>query len=84
MRGICSTAAITSPIAAQTKPVTPSTTTWGIEPRDAKHMDPFVHYGIAAAEQAIADAGLEVGGEAEGERVGVYIGSGLSGWAMSS
>src|SRR5262249_18484419 len=48
---------------------------------EAKHMDPFVHYGIAAAEQAIADSGLSMQGLGEDaeERVGVFIGSGLSG-----
>ena len=50
-----------------------------IEPRDAKHMDPFVLYGFVAAEQAVADAGLVVIDEADGDRIGVYIGSGLSG-----
>src|SRR3954454_19951106 len=55
-------------------------TKW-IESRDAKHMDSFVHYAIAAAEQAIADAGLRAEGEEDAERIGVYIGSGLSGVA---
>jgi 3-oxoacyl-[acyl-carrier-protein] synthase II len=53
-------------------------TRW-IESRDAKHMDPFVHFGIIAAEQAIADASLKAQSDADGERIGVYIGSGLSG-----
>jgi 3-oxoacyl-[acyl-carrier-protein] synthase II len=52
-------------------------TKW-IEPRDAKHMDPFVQYGIAATEQALADSGLAITDE-NAERVGVFIGSGLSG-----
>ena len=45
---------------------------------DAKKMDWFIHYGIAAAAQAIADAGLEVSA-ANAERVGVAIGSGIGG-----
>ncbi len=41
-------------------------------------MDPFIHYGIAAASQAIEDAGLEVT-EQNAERIGVAIGSGIGG-----
>lgn len=41
-------------------------------------MEPFIHYGIAAAVQAIEDAGLEVT-EANAERIGVSIGSGIGG-----
>ncbi|ROR32630.1 beta-ketoacyl-ACP synthase II [Inmirania thermothiophila] len=46
--------------------------------KEARKMDRFIHYGIAAARQAIEDAGLEVD-EAEAERVGVAIGSGIGG-----
>ena len=46
--------------------------------KDAKKMDPFIHYGIAAAKQAIEDSGLEVT-EANAERIGVAIGSGIGG-----
>lgn len=46
--------------------------------KDARKMDPFVHYGIAAATDALRDSGLEVT-EANAERVGVYIGSGIGG-----
>jgi len=49
-----------------------------ISPKDVKKMDSFIHYGIAAGSQAIADAGLEVT-EANAERIGVYIGSGIGG-----
>ena len=49
-----------------------------ISPKDVKKMDAFIHYGIAAGSQAIADAGLEVT-EANAERIGVYIGSGIGG-----
>lgn len=49
-----------------------------ITAKDTKKMDPFVHYGIAAGCQAIADAGLEVT-EANAERIGVAIGSGIGG-----
>ena len=46
--------------------------------REARRMDEFLHYGIAAGKQAIADAGLEEAGYAPG-RVGVAIGSGIGG-----
>ncbi len=49
-----------------------------ISPKEAKKMDTFIHYGIAAACQAIDDAGLEVT-EANAERIGVAIGSGIGG-----
>ncbi|MBI5040530.1 MAG: beta-ketoacyl-ACP synthase II [Gammaproteobacteria bacterium] len=49
-----------------------------ITAKEIKKMDPFVHYGIAAGCQAIADAGLEVT-EANAERIGVAIGSGIGG-----
>ncbi|TWT20080.1 beta-ketoacyl-ACP synthase II [Luteimonas marina] len=46
--------------------------------KDVKKMDPFVHYGVAAALMSIADAGLEISGEAA-ERIGVAIGAGIGG-----
>ncbi len=46
--------------------------------KEARKMDPFIHYGIAAAVDALADAGLEVS-EANAERVGVSVGSGIGG-----
>jgi 3-oxoacyl-[acyl-carrier-protein] synthase II len=46
--------------------------------KDAKKMDPFIHYGIAAATQAIEDAELEIT-ETNAERIGVAIGSGIGG-----
>jgi len=46
--------------------------------KEARKMDPFIHYGIASAKQAIADAGLEVT-EANAERIGVAMGSGIGG-----
>ncbi|MGA7799716.1 MAG: beta-ketoacyl-ACP synthase II [Gammaproteobacteria bacterium] len=49
-----------------------------ISPKEARKMDPFIHYGIAAACQAIRDAGLEVSDE-NAARVGVSIGSGIGG-----
>lgn len=49
-----------------------------INPKDARKMDPFIHYGIAAAGQAIADAGLDITDD-NAERVGVAVGSGIGG-----
>ena len=49
-----------------------------ISPKDAKKMDPFIHYGVAAGIQAVRDAGLEVT-EVNAERIGVAIGSGIGG-----
>ncbi len=49
-----------------------------IPAKDAKRMDGFIHYGIAAGCQAIEDSGLEVT-EENAERIGVAIGSGIGG-----
>lgn len=49
-----------------------------MSPKDARKMDTFIHYGIAAAKEAITDAGLEVTDE-NAERIGVAIGSGIGG-----
>jgi len=46
--------------------------------KEAKKMDSFIHYGIAAAREAIEDAGLAVN-EENAERIGVAIGSGIGG-----
>lgn len=46
--------------------------------KNARKMDPFIHYGIAAAMDAVGDAGLEIN-EANAERVGVSVGSGIGG-----
>ena len=53
-----------------------------ISPKDARAMDTFIHFGIAAAMQAVADAGLPTGdalGEEEATRIGCVIGSGIGG-----
>ncbi len=46
--------------------------------KDARRMDPFIHYGIAAGKEAIEDSGLVVTKE-NAERIGVMIGSGIGG-----
>lgn len=53
-----------------------------ISPKEARAMDSFVHYGIAAAMQAVSDAGLPTGdalGEEDATRIGCVIGSGIGG-----
>ena len=49
-----------------------------IPKKEAKKMDPFIHYGIAAGMQAFNDSGLEITG-ANAERIGISIGSGIGG-----
>ena len=42
--------------------------------KEARHMDTFIHYGVAAAMQAVKDAGLKTDdqlSEEEGDRIGV-------------
>ena len=50
-----------------------------IPPKEARRMDAFIHYGIAGAMQAIADARLDEFAELDKDRVGVNIGSGIGG-----
>ena len=52
-----------------------------IPARDARRMDTFIHYGMAAGIQAIKDAGLEAH-PANADRIGVSIGSGIGGLPM--
>ena len=49
-----------------------------LSPKEAKKMDVFIHYGMAAGIQAFEDSGLEVT-EANAERIGVAIGAGIGG-----
>lgn len=46
--------------------------------KDARRMGTFIHYGIAAASQAIEDSGIKIT-EANASRAGVAIGSGIGG-----
>ncbi|HNU11486.1 MAG TPA: beta-ketoacyl-ACP synthase II, partial [Rubrivivax sp.] len=53
--------------------------------KEARHVDTFVHYGMAAALQAVADAGLPHGDaltEETASRIGCLIGSGIGGLPM--
>ena len=49
-----------------------------IPAKEARHMDIFIHYGMAAGMQAMQDSGLEVT-EANADRIGVIVGSGIGG-----
>ena len=49
-----------------------------ISKKDARKMDPFIHYGMAAGIQAFQDSGLEVN-DSNAERIGVAVGSGIGG-----
>jgi 3-oxoacyl-[acyl-carrier-protein] synthase II len=53
-----------------------------IPAKEARHMDTFIHYGLAASIQAVRDAGLPTGdalSEEQAERVGCLVGSGIGG-----
>ena len=53
--------------------------------KEARTMDTFIHFGIAAACQAVADAGLPTGdalGDELSTRIGCLIGSGIGGLPM--
>ena len=53
-----------------------------IPAKEARHMDTFIHFGMAAAIQAVRDAGLATGdalSEEEAERIGCMVGSGIGG-----
>lgn len=47
--------------------------------RDAKHLDPCVQFALAASDEAMHDAGFDVEGAIDCERLGVYVGSGVGG-----
>ena len=49
-----------------------------LSPKDARKMDPFMHYGIGASNKALADSGLEIS-EENGHRIGVAMGAGIGG-----
>jgi 3-oxoacyl-[acyl-carrier-protein] synthase II len=56
-----------------------------IPEKDARHMDRFIHLGLAAACQAVADSGLPTGDALRdelAERIGVNIGAGIGGLPM--
>ena len=53
--------------------------------KEARHMDTFIHYGLAASMQAVRDSGLPTGdalAPEAAERIGVMLGSGIGGLPM--
>jgi len=53
-------------------------TKYGVDPREAKRMDRFAHFGLAASVTAVADSGIDFSKE-KLHRCGVIIGSGIGG-----
>lgn len=56
-----------------------------IPAKEARHMDTFIHYGMAASIQAVRDAGLPTNdalNEEQAERIGCLVGSGIGGLPM--
>jgi len=49
-----------------------------VAPKEIRRMDTFIHYGVAASVQAMADSGLEVT-DANRDRIGCVVGSGIGG-----
>jgi 3-oxoacyl-[acyl-carrier-protein] synthase II len=47
-------------------------------PKEIRKTDPFIHYGVAAAKQALKDSGIEVT-DANRDRIGILVGSGIGG-----
>ena len=62
-------------VAAEVKDFDPEQ--FGINKGDARRMDIYCQYAVAAAIQAVEDSGIE--GNVEPERFGVYVGSGIGG-----
>jgi 3-oxoacyl-[acyl-carrier-protein] synthase II len=50
-----------------------------IEPKEQKKMDDFIHFGIAAADEAIKQSGIDLSTEEKRVRAGTMIGSGIGG-----
>src|SRR5690625_764213 len=50
-----------------------------IDKKEARRMSRFTHFALAASKMAIQDAGIEPGRNANPERIGVWIGSGIGG-----
>jgi 3-oxoacyl-[acyl-carrier-protein] synthase II len=52
-----------------------------VSAKEARHMDTFIHYGIAAGTQALRDSGIPISDQ-NAERIGVMVGSGIGGLPM--
>lgn len=50
----------------------------GLGPKELRKTDHFIHYGVAASKQAVKDSGLEIT-DANRERIGILVGSGIGG-----
>lgn len=66
-------------IAAEVKNFNPEE--FGIDKKEARRMDRFVQFALAASLNALKDSGLEIGGNVEADRIGVSVGSGIGGLA---
>jgi 3-oxoacyl-[acyl-carrier-protein] synthase II len=53
-----------------------------MEPKEQRKMDRFIHFAVAASDEAIIDAGLQPKTDEERFRIGVMIGSGIGGLPM--
>lgn len=53
-----------------------------IEKKEVKKMDSFIHYAVAASQEAMDDSGLRVNGDDDATRIGVFIGSGIGGFGV--
>ncbi|WP_276352538.1 beta-ketoacyl-ACP synthase II [Cohnella caldifontis] len=67
----------TTKIAAEIKNWDPEA--YGLDKKNARKMDRFVQFAAAASLMALKDSGLEIGSNAESDRVGVSVGSGIGG-----
>jgi 3-oxoacyl-[acyl-carrier-protein] synthase II len=65
-------------IAAEVKDFNPENY---MDKKDARRMDRFVQFAVAASRMAIRDAGLEPATNIDPERIGVMVGSGIGGLA---
>ncbi len=55
-----------------------------ITPKEARRMDPFMHYGVAAGMQAVADSGLDFQ-KTDPHRCGAVCGAGIGGlWTIET
>ena len=70
--------ALTTRFAGEVRNFDPSA--W-LPAKEVRHFDTFIHYGVAAGLQAFRDSGLEVT-EANADRIGVMVGSGIGGLPM--
>ncbi len=67
--------AFTTRIAGEVRDFDP--TRW-VSPKDARKMEPFIQYGVAASLMALEDAGITID-DSNAERIGAMIGSGIGG-----